>query len=697
MTTLERIRNRAGLLVGVVMFALIAFVLGDFLKSGRSFFGDDPTKMGTIGSKEIDVQEFEAKLDVAKRNMQQQQQKGELDDASVDMLRNQVWNQIVYETVMTKQFNELGLQVGTDELFDMVQGKNPHPQVVQAFTDPKTGQFSPGTVVQFLNNLDKNPEGKAQWLDFEKGIKAERLSNKYNTLVKAGMYITKAEAQDNYVDMNRLAKFQYVTKRYSDVLDSTVKFDDSDLKTYYNAHKNKYKQEDATRSFDYVVFEPTPSAEDLKAANDEIAKIATEYAATKEDSAFVLSNSDVQPNLAFVKKGTVLGPIMDSMMFRATVGYVYGPYNDGASLKVAKLMNTKNVADSVKARHILIKPIGGDMAKAKVKADSLKKMITDKKMSFEILAAQASEDEGSKVKGGDLGWFQDGMMVKPFNDACFAGKVGDLTVVESQFGVHIIQIMGKGAESKRVQVGIVERAVRPSNKTYQSVYAKASDFSGKNTTAETFDKAIVDGGLNKRIASDIKQLDRNIPGVNGARELIKWAYTAEKNAISSVFEADGKYVIAKLTNVKDKGIATLEAVKEQVEIEVRKEKKAEQFLKEIEGATTLEVAATKLKSSVQTADNTNFGSGYIPGLGREVDVTAFVFAGKKGTVSKGIKGENGVYMVKVETITEAKPTTDNYKQNKDMLNNQMKQRADYELFNALKDKIEIKDNRAKFM
>ena len=105
MTTLERIRNRAGLLVGVVMFALIAFVLGDFLKSGRSFFGDVPTKMGTIGSKEIDVQEFESKLDVAKKNMQQQQQKGELDDASVDMLRNQVWNQIVYETVMAKQFN----------------------------------------------------------------------------------------------------------------------------------------------------------------------------------------------------------------------------------------------------------------------------------------------------------------------------------------------------------------------------------------------------------------------------------------------------------------------------------------------------------------------------------------------------------------------------------------------------------------
>lgn len=696
MTTLERIRNRAGLLVSVVMFALLAFVLGDFFKSGRSFFGDSPTEMGKIGDKKVDVQEFEAKLDMAKKNMQQQQQKGELDEATVDMLRNQVWNQMVYETVMTNQLNELGVQVGTAELFDMVQGKNPHPQIIQSFTDPKTGQFNAGQVVQFINNLDKNPEQKAQWLEFEKGIKAERLSNKYNTLVKSGMYITKAEARNNYVDMNRLAKFQYVTKRYSEVSDSTVKFDQSDLQTYYNAHKNKFKQEEATRSFDYVVFEPTPSMEDIKAANDEIAKIATEFTATKEDSAFVLSNTDAQPNLAFMKKGT-LGPLMDSLMFKASVGYVYGPYNENGSLKVAKLMAVKNVADSVKARHILIKPIGGDMVKTKAKADSLKQLIKDKKVSFELLAASVSEDEGSKVKGGDLGWFQDGMMVKPFNDACFAGKVGDIVVVESQFGAHIIEVMGKGAEAKRVQVGIVERAVRPSNKTFQAIYAKASDFAGKNTTVEAYDKAIIDGGLNKRIASDIKQLDRNLPGVNGARELIKWAYTADKNAISSVFEADGKYIIAKLTNVKEKGISTLEAVKEQVEIEVRKEKKAEQFLKELEGVTTLDVAATKLKGSIQTAENTNFGSGYIPGLGREVDVTGFVFTAKKGTTSKGIKGENGVYMIKLEDMKEPTPSTDNYKQNKDMLYNQMKQRADYELFNALKDKIEIKDNRAKFM
>jgi peptidyl-prolyl cis-trans isomerase D len=696
MTTLERIRSRAGLLVGIVMFALLAFVLGDLLKSGNSFFGDSPTEMGKIGDKKVDVQEFEAKLELAKKSMQQQQQKAELDEASVDMLRNQVWNQMVYETVMSKQFEELGVQVGSDELLDMVSGKNPHPQVVQAFTDPKTGQFTPGAVTEFLKKLDVNTEQGQQWLQFEKGIKAERVNNKYNTLVKAGMYITKAEARTNYVDMNRLAKFQYVTKRYSDVSDSTVKFDDSDLKTYYNAHKNKYKQEEPTRSFDYVVFEPVPSTEDLKAANDEIAKIATEFAATKEDSSFVQSNSDGQPNLAFVKKGA-LGPMLDSMMFGATVGYVYGPYNDGGALKVAKLMNTKNVADSVKARHILIKPIGGDMAKAKIKADSLKKMIIDKKVPFEVLAATASEDEGSKVKGGDLGWFQDGMMVKPFNDACFNGKVSEIVVVESQFGVHIIQIMGKGAEGKRVQVGIVERAVRPSNKTFQSFYAKAADFSGKNTSVEAFDKAIVDGGLNKRIASDIKQLDRNIPGITGARELIKWAYKADKNTISSVYDIDGKYVIAKLTNVKEKGISTLESVKEQVEIEVRKEKKAAQFLKELEGATTLDAAATKLKATVQTAENTNFGSGYIPGLGREVDVTAFVFTGKKGAVSKGIKGDNGVYMIKVEDVVEAKPSTDNYKQNKDILNNQMKQRAEYELFNALKDKIEIKDNRAKFM
>ncbi len=697
MTTLERIRSRAGLLVAIVGFALLAFVLGDLFRSGNFFWSESPNELGKIGTQVITNEEFDARVNVAKENMMRQQQRTELDEQSIDMVRNQSWNQLVYESLITKQYDKLGINVSKEELFDMVQGKNPHPQIIQAFTDPKTGKFSPSTVIQFINNLDQQtPETRQQWIDFEKGIKSERLSSKYNSLLNAGLYVTKAEAKANYLELNRLAKFQYVTKRYTDLPDSLFKPSESETQTYYNAHKNTYKQEESLRTFEYVMFEPLASPDDIKAAEKEIATIGQEFAATKEDSAFVQSNSDGEINFSYVKNGS-LGILIDSAMFRASEGYTTAPYFENNTFKVAKLMSIKNMPDSVKARHILIKPINNDMVKTKAKADSIKKLITDKVMPFEQLAFAVSEDEGSKIKGGDLGWFKENMMVKPFNDACFFGKVGDMPVVESQFGIHIIEITGKGAESKRVQVGVVERLLRPSSKTFQQFYGKAADFQSKTQTAEAFDKEIVAQGLNKRIASDVKELDKNLPGLTGAREVIKWVYNNKKMTVSSVFEADGKFVVAKITNIKDKGILPLDAVKEIVEASLRKDKKAEKLMTDLASVSTLDAAATKTSSVIQTADNTNFGTGFIPGVGREVDVLSFVFTGKVGQQSKIIKGDNGVYMVKVESFIEAKPSVDNYKQNKETLQSQLKQRVDYDLFEALKQKVDIKDNRARFM
>lgn len=702
MTTLTKIRNRAGLLVGIIAFALFAFVLGDFFRSGQKFFGDNPTEVGLIGDQSISIDEFNAKVDQAVENEKQRQQKANLDESTIDMLRQQTWNQMVYESVMKKQFDAVGVAVGTAELFDMVQGKNPHASVVQAFTDPKTGQFSPGAVVNFLKNLDQNPETKQRWLTFEKAIKAERLSGKYNNLVKNGLYVTKSQAKANYTEMGRTAKFQFVTRKFAEIPDSTVKVDESDLRNYYNQHKFDYKQNESVRAMDYVVFDAQPSAEDQKLAFDDITKLAPEFKDTKEDTAFITGNSDAPLAIASYKKSNVPANI-DTVLFNAPVGTTMGPYQEGMTYKVAKLVGVSNKPDSVKARHILIKIVNNDTKKARATADSLKVLLTSKKAKFDELAVKYSEDAGSKIKGGDLGWFKEGQMVPTFNDACFNGKKGEMPIVESQFGIHLIEITDKGKESKSINVAYLVREVRPSNKTFQSFYAKASEFAGKNNTAESFDKAIVDMGMNKRIADNVKELDRNLPGIQGARDIVRWAYKAKQNEISPVFEASGKYIVAKLTAIKDKGTLPFETVKDKVEIEAKREKKADMMAKEMEdaikgGSSSLDALATKFKTSVMNADNANFGSGFVPGLGREEEVSGYVFAApKKSQLSKVIKGEMGVYVIKVDEVVEPAASADNFKTNRDQLTQQTKQRADYELFEALKDKADVKDNRAKFM
>lgn len=698
MITLTKIRNKAGLLVGVIAFALFAFVLGDLFRSGSSIFGEDPRLIGVIGGKKIMISEFEAALDKAIENEKQRQNKTSLDENTIDMLRQQVWNQLTYDNIMTEQYEKLGITVSSDELFDMVQGKNPHPSVVQAFTDPKTGQFSPQAVITFLKRMDEDQTGetKQRWLNFEKALKAERIANKYNNLVKGALYITKAQAKRQYVEENTFADLKLILQRYSDLPDSLVKVEETDITAYYNQNKTKYKQDQNIRGIDYVLFEAIPSEEDRREILSQVEALKSEFEKTTDDTAFVTANSDGPADFKNYKKGTL--PLnIDSILFNSNPGFVYGPYYDGKMVKLAKNLAVVNLPDSVKARHILIKIQNNDKAKAKAKADSLKELIK-KGAKFDELAKIYSEDEGSKGKGGDLGWFTEGVMVKPFNDACFEGKKGDLPVVESQFGYHLIEILDKGKESKRVRVAFIERELKPSSKTYQKYYSQASEFGGKYNTAESFDKAIVDLGLNKRIADYIKETDRNLPGIEGARELVKWAFKAKKNEVSPVFDFGGKYIIAKLTVIKDKGILPLEAVRNEVEMEARKNKKAELLLKKLsdaKSAGTLDAIASKLNTRVEPIQSVSFAAGYIPGIGREPEILGQAFVLPKGKLSDPIKGENACFIMMVENVKPA-PTATDYKQQQNNLQSQLKSRVDYEVFEALKDKTEIKDNRIKF-
>jgi peptidyl-prolyl cis-trans isomerase D len=698
MITLTKIRNKAGLLVGVIFFALLAFVLGDLFRSGSSLFGDDPRLLGVVAGKKIMITEFEATLDKAIENEKQRQNKTSLDEATIDMLRQQAWNQLIYDNIMTEQYAKLGIAVSSDELLDMVQGKNPHPSVVQAFTDPKTGQFNPQAVVTFLKRLDEDKTGetKMRWLNFEKAMKAERIANKYNTLVKGAMYVTKSQAKRQYNEEQTSANLKLVIQRYAEIPDSTIKVEEADITNYYNQNKNKYKQDQNVRGVEFVLYEAVPSDEDRLEILSQIETIKKEFAETKEDTSYVAANSDAPAEFKNYKKGAL--PLnIDSIMFNSAPGFIYGPYFEGKIVRLAKTLAFVSQPDSVKARHILIKIDNNDKTKAKAKADSLLKMVKSG-APFEALAMQVSADEGSKAKGGDLGWFSEGTMVKPFNDACFNGKKGDLTVVESQFGYHLIEILDKGAETKRVRVAFIDREMRPSSKTYQKFYGQASEFGGKYNTAEKFDKAVIDLGLNKRIADFLKETDRNIPGVEGARELVKWAFKAEKNEISPVFEFGGKYIIAKLNSVKDKGVLPLDAVRTEVEAEAKKEKKAEILIKKLndaKGAGSLDAIASKLNGRVEPIQNVTFSAGFVPGLGREAEISAQAFILPKGKLSEPIKGESGVYIMQVDEVKTAPATTD-YKNQINTLAQQFKSRAEYEVFEALKEKSDIKDNRIKF-
>lgn len=699
MTLLTKIRNRSGLLVTIIAIALLIFILESALESRKGLSASDRSKIAVINGKDVSIEEFQSKLDQLETNQKAQNKQATIDENTRENLRSQVWNQVLLEYIVKPRYEKIGIFVSEPELSDMVQGKDPHPQIKQAFTDPKTNEFSPANVINFLKNMEKDETGdtKNRWIVFEQAIKEERVSQKYTAMVKKGLYITKAEAKRNYQGTSRTANIQYIAKKYADIADSTIKVSEDDLKKYYNENKNKYKQKETVRGIDYIEFNVVPSGEDRQILADGLNKLKIDFATATVDSDFVNQNSDAK----YVEKyiGFNAGFMFFDSLSRSPIGTVVGPFPEGNNFKIAKLSGSKMYPDSVKARHILISIENGDSKKALQRADSLKTAIKGGK-KFDELAKIFSKDQGSAVKGGDLGWFKDGMMVKPFNDACFNGKKGDLQIVETQFGVHLIEVMDKGKESKRILVSTVERSSSPSSATYQFYYGKASEFAGKNNNKDLYEKAVKDQGFNKRSADNLRETERNFNGIENAREVVRWAYGAKKEEVSPVFQIGEKYIVAILTKIKEKGTLPLEEVKEQVEIEAKKQKKAEKFISEFEAnmksATTLEQIAQKMNLQLELSNNQSFINGVLGSYGREAGIVGSAFGSKAKVLSKATIGDNAVFVYLVTEYTEAQPSADKYKSNADNMSNSVRQRVDYEIFEALKEKAEIEDRRATF-
>lgn len=289
------------------------------------------------------------------------------------------------------------------------------------------------------------------------------------------------------------------------------------------------------------------------------------------------------------------------------------------------------------------------------------------------------------------------MMVPEFNDACFNGKVGDLTIVTTQFGVHLIQITGKGVPSRQIQLAVIERKVEPSQRTYDAIYAQANAFAAANTDAAAFDSAIVKSGLSKRIADNMRENDRNIAGLDQPREMIRWAYQAKVGDLSKIFTFGDKYVIAKLTDIREKGILPLDVVRDQVTVEARRVKKGEMLTEKMNasGGKSVDEIAQKINAIAADAENVSFANPYIQGLGSEPKIVGTVFGMKANTMSKPIAGDNGVCVVFVNAFTEPQPTTD-YSSNARSMADQRKSRSDYEVLNSLKEMAGIQDNRGRF-
>jgi peptidyl-prolyl cis-trans isomerase D len=691
------LRNRAGvILIGAIGFAIVAFLIGDIFTTGQSFLSASRTTVGTIDGEDIKYDEFNQKVEQTSAQFKQQYG-GAMNPQMQAMAVDQAWQSEIANIVLGKEFDRVGLTVSSDELYDLVQGQNPSPLMLQYFGNPQTGEFDRSAVMRFLKDRQKQPQMAQQWLLLEQEIEKQALQQKYSKLIGNSVYVTTLEANDEYTNRNKLANFKYVNLDYSSILDANVKLTDEDYKEYYDENKKMFDNPQETRDFRYVSFSIMPTAADSAIAKTQIEKLAADFKLTPNDSLFSANNSDVKIPYTYITKGK-LDPAVDSVIFNYPAGSFYGPKFSGSSYKLIKVVDSRYSPDSVKASHILINPaqVGGE-DKAMKLADSLKQL-AQSGTSFADLAVKYSVD-GSKDKGGDLGTFARGAMVPEFENAAFDGRTGDIKVVKSQFGVHVIKIEKQVGSSKVVKLAYIEKNLMPSQKTRDAAYKKATAFLSE-VNSDNFAELAQKRGYNVALADRITATQGFAPGLDNPRQLIREIYDADKgDVLPEVYTMDNAYVVAQLTSIQPKGQLSLDDVKKQIQPQVLSAKKAkmltEKFDKALNGTSSIDAVAQKVGKTATPVQNMVFANPIIPGLSQENKVVGTVFGSQVGKLSKPIAGDRGVYVFVVDGFTNPAPMANTFKQKESMLMN-ISQRALGNAFQALQEKTDIKDNRVKF-
>jgi len=710
MAVIGTLRDKAGTWVVVFVFVAISlFVLGDIFSGNTSILNWGRNTVGEIAGKEISYEEFQSVIRERENSFMMETGR-EPGEREMPGLREQAWELLIARHAIGTQFAEVGVQVTTDEVWDMIQGKNIDPTVRRSFTNEQTGQFERDRVVQYLKELQNPPVGatpqimnmwqntKAQWELFQANLRPARERIKYENLLIKSSYITKAEAERDYHLQTDVAEVKYLYVPFYAISDSSAQVSESDLEDYYNKNKGKFKTE-ASRDIKYVSFPVVPSADDSLVVRESLARAVNEFKTASGDSLYASTNTEGQE--AFGKYTLAnLPPYLgaDSLV----QGKVIGPILDGQTYKVIKVSQVFNdTIYSARAKHILIKwSDNSDAAKAVAK-EQARAILKDIKAGADFgLKAQQFGTDGTKTRGGDLGWFSTGDMVKPFQDAVFgATKTGPLNdVVETDFGYHIIEVTNTKT-NKAFKLAIVERELSPSDATTNEAFRKAEAFASGVGSVEEFEEKAGQEGVTVIEAKSIGAGDRRIGTLGEARQIVQWLFSkASVDAVSQVYDLQDQNVVAVMTGETEKGIKPLKQVEAEITPAVRNEVKGRMIIEKLNGLKgSLEEIAIGFgnDANVYTSNDLKLNSNAMPTVGFDPKAVGVAFSLENSKRSAPVAGENGVVIVEMQNKTIA-PVLNDYSNQKAQLEQNSQNRASYSIAEAIKESSNIEDKRYKF-
>ena len=638
MASLNTLRTKFGVVLSIIIaLALLAFILS--LRTEMGFSGNDP-RVGVIDGEKINYSEYYDRYEQIKAQNNVQ----ESDEQQSAMLANAVWQSLIADHVLTPGFGRMGLRVTEPERLAMVSGQQPSQAFYSAFADPRTGQYNVEAVNQFLAQAESNPQAAQMWAQLNEQACLERELQKFYGLVKGGVYVNALEIAQGVKGANETFSGKWAGKKYSAVPDSLIAVSSSDLKSYYNSHKDQFKQT-PSRTLSYVVFEVSPTDDDLLALENKAAEVGKEFAAAEEVRAFVRANRNGRIAESYVTASQLSDEEAKALMD----GKMYGPVLKNNEWTMARVLDAKMAPDSVGIRHIVLPYTEETLA------DSLLTALR-KGGDFAAAAAQYSVYDATAANGGEVGVLPFSAFTGEFAEALAGAKKGDIVKIASGDAIQLMQVYRADKPTKHIQVASITYPVEASADTRRDIHNQAGSFMvNAKGSSEAFADAATTAAVTPRVAR-LAQGDRTIRGLEDSRDVARWAYGAEVGDVSEIFTVGKDYVIAMLTEVDDNDYAPLEKVAAQVRSQVLRDKKYDYIVKELSGATLAEQASS-LGSEVGDFSGVTFGSFYIDGVGVEPRLVGAIAASEKGALSAPVKGMSGVYVFQVEDVQTADKQT----------------------------------------
>ena len=653
MAVLETIRVKFGIVISVLIaVALLSFIIDPSTLQSVSNSMSSKYDVGEIDGKSISYADFQAEVEkfTTLSEMNGNPVQGE---EALAMVRQQAWKQFIDNYLFIPSAKAAGFNVGEEEMFQLMSGEMMSNVLMQVFQ----GNLNKDLLVQLEAEVAADETGRMQmfWDNLLDAVNKDQFYTKYQSLFAMSSFTNDLMLADQVKGNNNTFDVEFVMLPYGFAKDSTIVVSDKEIKAYYDAHKDMYKQ-NASRDIEYVVFEIVPSADDIAAANNAVANSYEAFAQTENMKSFLLSYSDRQYDNHWYKAGelnSVSKNINDYVFGKdATVSEIF---ENGTTFQAVRVMESAMVPDSVYVKYVASNVEDVDAALAEATAEWIPQI-----PGFEVLMT--------------------------------ADKNAQMTI-----NGMVFQVLDKTAPVAKKRVAILEKTAQPSDATRSSFYAKANTLATKSAGKyEKFQTAVQEEGLYAHPFNKMPESANRLGSVEHTKEVTRWAFEAKVGEVSNIISIDNKYyVIAALKGVHKEGYTPVAEVATRIESvlyqEKLAEKKAAEVAEKIQGMTELEAVAEALGTTVSSKEDVTFASFTSSGLDNKFIGAASV--AEEGVLNGPVKGNTGVYVYKVTGRSEGAFFTEDDAKNRDM---QMNYSALRMLLPVMMDAADVKDNTARF-